>query len=82
MFHPDNFTFGQSVWLSQLYAAAEAVDGVDSVEITQFERKGRPSPLGLQTGALTFARLEIPQLENLPNFQERGVFHLTMQGGK
>ena len=82
VFHPDNFTFGQSVWLSQLYAAAEVVDGVDSVEITQFERKGRPSPLGLQTGALTFARLEIPQLENDANFQERGVFHLTMQGGK
>ena len=32
LFHPDNFTFGQPVYLSRLYAAAHAVDGVDSVE--------------------------------------------------
>src|SRR6185295_4050475 len=29
LFHPDNFTFGQSVFSSQLYAAAQAVAGVD-----------------------------------------------------
>ena len=34
LLHPDNFTFGQTVYLSPLYAAALAVEGVESVEIT------------------------------------------------
>ena len=40
VFHPDNFTFGQTVYLSPLYAAAQAVAGVDSVVITKFQRQG------------------------------------------
>jgi hypothetical protein len=81
-FHPDNFTFGQPVYLSRLYAAAQAVDGVESVRITQFERQGTPDPKPLDDGKLTFARLEIARLDNDPNFPERGVFHLIVQGGQ
>ena len=82
VFHPDNFTFGQPVYLSQIYAAAQAVDGVASVEVTQFERQGRPDPQATADGVLRFARLEIPRLDNDPNFPERGVFRLIMEGGK
>ena len=41
LFHPDHFTFGQTVFLSPLYAAAQAVDGVASVHVTVFQRLGR-----------------------------------------
>ena len=82
VFHPDNFTFGQPVYLSQIYAAAQAMDGVASVDVTQFERQGRPDPQAFADGVLKFARLEIPRLDNDPNFPERGVFHLSMEGGK
>jgi hypothetical protein len=82
LFHPDNFTFGQPVYLSRIYATAQAVDGVASVEVTQFERQGRPDPQALADGVLKFARLEIPRLDNDPNFPERGVFRLIMKGGK
>ncbi|MCB0159868.1 MAG: putative baseplate assembly protein, partial [Caldilineaceae bacterium] len=82
LFHPDNFSFGQPVYLSRLYAAAHGVDGVQSVQITQFERMGTPDPKPLADGRLDFARLEIPRLDNDPNFRERGVFHLTVRGGK
>ena len=44
VFHPDNFTFGQPVYLSRLYTAAYAVPGVASVRITTFQRQGRPDP--------------------------------------
>ena len=74
LFHPDNFTFGQPVYLSQVYAAAQAVDGVASVDVTQFERQGRPDPQAFADGVLNFARLEIPRLDNDPSFPERGVF--------
>ena len=82
IFHPDNFSFGQTVYLSSIYAAAQAVDGVDSVEVTVFGRLGVTDPKPLSSGELRLDRLEIARLDNDPNFSERGVFKLTMRGGK
>jgi predicted phage baseplate assembly protein len=82
VFHPDNFTFGQPVYLSQLYTIAQAVAGVASVEIIKFQRQGTPSSEALNKGKLELGRLEIARLDNNPNFPERGVFRLTLEGGK
>jgi uncharacterized phage protein gp47/JayE len=82
VFHPDNFTFGQSVYLSQLYAAAQNVAGVDSVEITKFQRQNIESKAALKSGKLELGRLEIARCDNDANFPERGVFRLIMLGGK
>jgi hypothetical protein len=82
IFHPDNFTFGQSVFLSPLYAAAQAVEGVESVVITKFQRQGTDSDVALNAQKLDLARLEIARCDNDPNFPERGVFRLTLDGGK
>ena len=43
VFHPDNFSFGQPVFLSPIYAAVQAIDGVASVDITKFQRQGQTS---------------------------------------
>jgi len=82
VFHPDNFTFGQTVYLSPLYAKAQAVPGVASVDFKTFKRQRVLDLTPLETGELTMDRLEIPQLNNNRNFPERGVFHLQMGGGK
>ena len=82
VFQPDFFTFGQTVYLSPLYAAAQAVVGVASVEITVFQRQGHPETSGLTSGFLIMARLEIAQLMNDPNFPERGLFTLKLGGGR
>ena len=82
IFHPDNFTFGQTVYLSHLYAAAQSVEGVASVEITKFERQGQPATSALEAGELKLERLEIARLDNDPNFPERGVFRLDLKGGR
>jgi hypothetical protein len=82
IFHPDNFTFGQPVFLSRLMAAAQAVTGVDSVEVTKFQRQGRGSDEAIKSGRLELGRLEIAQLDNDPNFRERGSFNLMMRGGR
>ena len=82
VFHPDNFTFGQTVWLSPLFAAAQAVDGVQSLQITVFQREGQDDPKPLQDGFLPMGRLEIARCDNDPNFAEHGVFLLTVGGGK
>jgi hypothetical protein len=82
VFHPDNFSFGQPVYLSRLYAAAQAVEGVAEVEIVKFQRQGTADTAALKSGRLDCARLEIACLDNDPNFPERGVFSLIMQGGR
>jgi predicted phage baseplate assembly protein len=76
VFHPDNFTFGQPVFLSSIYATAHAVTGVDSVNVTKFQRQGIDSNTALDSGSLNMGRLEIARLENDPNFPEHGVFTL------
>ena len=83
LFHPDNFTFGQPVYLSALYEAAQAIQGVASVVINTFQRlRVPPDPKPLDDGVLTIGRLEIARLDNDPNFPERGVLKLSVGGGK
>jgi hypothetical protein len=81
-FHPDEFTFGQPVRLSAIYAAAQAVAGVAYVEVRTLQRLGVPSAAALDDGVLTVGRLEIPRLDNDPSFPERGVIRLTTGGGR
>lgn len=82
LFHPDNFSFGQPVYLSRIVQTAQAVEGVESVRVDRFERLMGPSPTSLADGVITVGRLEIAQLENNPNFRERGTLKLTAGGGK
>ena len=81
LFHPDNFSFGQPVYLSPLYAAAQEVAGVRSVVITQFQRLDNPGGDALAQGLLPLGRLEIARCDNDPNFPDRGVFRLVLEGG-
>lgn len=81
-FHPDNFSFGQAVYLSALYAAAQAVEGVASVVIDTFQRLRKPDAKPLDAGVLDMGRLEIARLDNDPSFPERGVLRLDLGGGK
>jgi len=63
-------------------AAAQAVDGVASLEITVFQREGQDDVKPLQDGFLPMDRLEIARCDNDPNFAEHGVFVLSVGGGK
>lgn len=82
LFHPDNFTFGQPVYLSAVYAAAHQVAGVESVEVRTFQRLGVPDNTALEGGRLDVGRLEIARLDNDRNFAEHGVLTLSLGGGK
>jgi len=81
-FHPDNFSFGQPLYLSQLYAAVVAVEGVESASVKQFQRWGKLASHELQQGYIPMDRLEILRLDNDPNFPENGILRLNMGGGK
>jgi len=81
-FHPDNFSFGQPVYLSQLYETGQSVEGVRFVTIDTFQRLGIDSSRALDDAVLTIDRLEIARLDNDPNFPEHGVLRLTLEGGR
>jgi hypothetical protein len=81
-FHVENLTFAQPVRLSAIYAAVEAVEGVDSVEVQTFKRLGRAAAGELDSGLLPIEPGEIAQLDNDPNFLEHGVLRVVAAGGK
>jgi Baseplate J-like protein len=80
-FHPDNFTFGQPIYLSRIYETAMTADGVASVEVTRFERFGKTPNKELENYMLTTAPLEIVRLDNDPSFPENGKIDFEMHEG-
>jgi hypothetical protein len=90
-FHPDNLTFGEGIFVSRIVAAAQAVAGVQNVQVARLERYeiGEPLP-GAKTakdelpphGVLSLGPFEIAQLDNDPSFPENGRLTLDMRGGR
>lgn len=80
-FHPDNFTFGQPVYLSAIYRQAMSVAGVASVEIKKFNRWGKAPINEIENGLLQVAELEIIRVDTDPNFPENGKIDFIMLGG-
>jgi hypothetical protein len=82
-FHPDNFTFGQPVLLSRIYAEAQRVAGVRHVEVTLLRRQGATTGEDVPASdRFEVGGLEIVQLENDPNFPDRGVLRFNPVGGR
>ena len=81
-FHPDKLTFGEGIYASALVAAAQAVPGVQSVEVTRLERYFEGPNDEVQNGVLALGPLEIARLDNDPSFPENGRLVLVMRGGR
>ncbi|OUC14149.1 MAG: putative baseplate assembly protein [Alkalinema sp. CACIAM 70d] len=80
-FHPDRFTFGQPVYLSQIIATAVKVAGVRSAEVTKFQRWSHQADRELEMGRIAMERLEILRLDNNPNAPENGRLIFNLEGG-
>jgi hypothetical protein len=81
-FHPDNFSFGDPIFVSRLYAAVMSVPGVESVRIVRLARLHAAHPddetkVNLKLGQFTVGPNEIVRLDNDRNFPENGA--LTVQ---
>ena len=82
LFYPGNFTFGQTVYLSPIYAAARAVPGVTAVTATTFQIQGVNDSTYLGSGEIELGPLQIARLENNPSFPSHGQLTFAMEGGK
>lgn len=81
-FHPDNLSFGQGIYLSSLVAAAQAVEGVESVRVTRLQRLFEGEKGELENGLLPLGPLEVARDDNDPSFPEHGLFVLEVEGGR
>ena len=86
-FHHGNFTFGDYVFVSQLYPAIMAVPGVDSAQITRLARLHSPSPdaetsTNLAQGFLQVAADQIVRLDNDRNFPQNGTLSVVPKGAE
>jgi predicted phage baseplate assembly protein len=81
-FHPDNVTFGDGLYLSQLVAVAESVAGVESVVVSELKRQFEPSAREIVEGVLALNPLEIVRCDTDPNFPEHGRIEFNLHGGR
>ena len=80
-FHPDNLTFGEGIYLSKIIATAQAVAGVECVTVKKFQRQFGAPNHEIANGILPLRLSEIAQLDNDPNFPERGKLEIHVSGG-
>jgi len=82
LFHPDELKFGDDVYLSKLVAVAQAVEGVESVEVITLQRLQEPANNEIENGVLLLGPYEIARCDNDPGFPEFGRVELDMRGGR
>lgn len=83
-FHPDNHLPGGSVAVSALVAAAQAVEGVESVEVVTLRRLYDPDdvPLRPADGVLRLGPLEVARADSDPVNPDNGAVAYDLRGGR
>lgn len=86
-FHPDNFTFNQDLYLSQVISLACQVPGVNWVDASDngtnlFQKMGQPSNGEIRSGVIEMQSNEIVRVDNDPSNPENGMIRFFMVGGK
>ncbi|MFG3689647.1 baseplate J/gp47 family protein [Micromonospora sp. NPDC047740] len=80
-FHPDRFSFGTPLYVSQVLAAAVAVPGVTDVRVTELHPVGVAPGNELTAQVLRAGDAEVIRLDNNPSVPEHGILHLDLVGG-
>jgi hypothetical protein len=80
-FDQDQLSFGQSVFLSRIVAAAMTVPGVMCATVMQFQRYGRAANGEIESGVLALLANEIAELANDPDHPDRGLLNIDVEGG-
>lgn len=84
-FDPDALTFGRSVDVSKIVAAAQAVPGVLWSKVTSLTRLGEPEAGELESGTLPLEPTEIARVGSLRygfRFPEDGSITFDLEGGR
>jgi hypothetical protein len=84
-FHPDNFTFGQNLYVSKIFAAVMGVPGVQSAKITRLAplhsaQSDSETAANLAKGFLAAGADQIIRLDNDRNFPQNGTLTVIQKG--
>lgn len=82
LFHPDEWTFGQSLHRSQIAGRLHAVTGVEHIVQIQMRRFNAPPPADPAPAVLEVAFDEIFLVRNDPDHRELGFIDFTLSGGR
>jgi len=80
LFHPDSWSFGQSLHASEVIGRVQGVEGVEHVVSVDLARYRAPTPG--PGDRIQVAPTEIIQVHNDPDDMERGVIQLELRGGR
>lgn len=82
-FHPDNFSFADNVYLSQIITEALTVPGVASIDLhsslNRFKRRYSANNDTYADGMINIGKLEIAQLTNDINIPSQGQIEFFME---
>lgn len=84
-FHPDNFGFGDDLYISRIFAAVMSVPGVESAQIIRLAHlhathPDRETASNLAQGYLAIGSDQIISLDNDRNFRENGTLTVRPKG--
>ncbi|HVU66535.1 MAG TPA: baseplate J/gp47 family protein, partial [Ktedonobacteraceae bacterium] len=79
-FYADNFTFGQTVYVSQIIARAMEIRGVARVEVTRFDRVDATEASTGKSDSIRLSPLEIIRLDNDPHVPRNGIIQMQIEG--
>lgn len=81
-FHPDEWTFGQTLHRSQIEGRLHALAGVEHVITIQMRRFNDATPVIAAPLLIETVFDEIIEVRNDPDHQERGAIRFDIQGGR
>jgi hypothetical protein len=79
-FHPDRWTFGQTLHASQIIGRAQAITGVDHVVAVKLKRWNAVTP-GV-ADRIEVQPNEIIEVKNDPDHKELGFIVFNVEGGR
>ncbi len=81
-FDPNNFTFGQSLQLSDLETAAQRTYGVAGVTCVRYRVRGRTKGFVRMGDTVSVGLNQIIRCDNDPSLPEHGTLQVIVEGGK
>jgi hypothetical protein len=81
-FHPDNFRFGQPLYLSAVISAAMGIENVQSVRALRFEKREAVWVDCIPEGVIHVERDQIVRVPNNPAASDFGQIGFTLKGGR
>jgi hypothetical protein len=81
-FHPDQATFGEGVFTSQIVSAAAAIPGIVHVEVLELHRRNGPPRRELKEDVLRLRADEVVRFDNDRSQPKHGVLEISFKGGR